>query len=181
MFGLEADGTEKKNGRVRQGREAGTLPEGGQGRARHRGKTDVEEKPFEKPRRGPSTEAGARGTPRGEAPRRSRPRGKSPGRSATEQRREAPATAAGARGTPPSRREEPARPWRRPLREARGKGPADAGRGTASERSRWRARSKAKKLSAAQEKYRGMINELSSTSKAKIMDAAGRRSARKYR
>jgi DNA primase len=32
---------------------------------------------------------------------------------------------------------------------------------------------KAKKLSAAQEKYRGMINELSSTSKAKIMDQLG--------
>ena len=32
---------------------------------------------------------------------------------------------------------------------------------------------KAKKLSAAQEKYRGMINELSSTSKAKIMDIQG--------
>jgi DNA primase len=172
MFGLEADGTEKKNGRSEKAEKLERFTREDKAERASEDKTDVEEKPFEKPA---PAEAPAprqeREERREERPRQER-REERPRQERQEQRREAPA--------PRQEREE--RREERPRQEQRGRGgdryerreerappmPAEAPAEMPMEVS-----DKAKKLSAAQEKYRGMINEMSSTSKAKIMDMQG--------
>ncbi len=172
MFGLEADGTEKKNGRSEKAEKLERFTREDKAERASEDKSDVEEKTFEKPA---PAEAPAprqeREERREERPRQER-REERPRQERPEQRREAPA--------PRQEREE--RREERPRQEQRGRG------GERYERREERAppmpveapsempmevSDKAKKLSAAQEKYRGMINEMSSTSKAKIMDMQG--------
>ena len=172
MFGLEADGTEKKNGRSEKAEKLERFQREDKAERATDEKVDVEEKPFEKPA---PVEAPAprpeREERREERPRQER-REERPRQERPEQRREEPA--------PRQERREERRPEKR--EEQRGRG------GDRYERREERAppmpmeaspempmesSEKAKKLSAAQEKYRGMINEMSSTSKAKIMDVQG--------
>ncbi|MGD0818119.1 MAG: DNA primase DnaG [Methanomassiliicoccales archaeon] len=172
MFGLEADGTEKKNGRSDKAEKLERFQREDKAERATEEKPDAEEKTLEKPAPvetlAPKQEREER---REERPRQER-REERPRQERQEQRREEPA--------PRQERREERRPERR--EEQRGRG------GDRYERREERAPStpveaapempaesseKAKKLSAAQEKYRGMINELSSTSKAKIMDVQG--------
>jgi len=167
MFGLEADGTEKKNGRSDKAEKLERFQREDKAE-RATDEKDDNEKPFEKVA---PVEAPAPKVEREERPRQER-REEKPRQERQEQRREEPA--------PRQERREERRPERR--EEQRGRG------GDRYERREERAppmqveaapempmesSEKAKKLSAAQEKYRGMINELSSTSKAKIMDIQG--------
>jgi DNA primase len=172
MFGLEADGTEKKNGRSDKAEKLERFQR--EDKAERGEDKDDNEKPFEKPAEAP-------------APRQEREeRQERPRQERQERREEAPRQERQERPRQErqERREEAPRQERRPERrdEQRGRG------GDRYERREERAppmpveaapempmesAEKAKKLSAAQEKYRGMINELSSTSKAKIMDVQG--------
>jgi DNA primase len=168
MFGLEADGTEKKNGRSEKAEKLERFTREDKAERASDEKPEAEEKTFEKPA---MAEVPVPRQEREERPRQER-REERPRQERTEQRREAPA--------PRQEREE--RREERPRQEQRGRG------GDRYERREERAPTtpvetpsempveasdKAKKLSAAQEKYRGMINEMSSTSKAKIMDMQG--------
>ena len=163
MFGLEADGTEKKNGRSEKAEKLERFTREDKAERATEEKPEAEEKTFERP-----TETPAPKQEREERPRQER-REERPRQERTEQRREEPAPRQ-------ERREE------RPRQEQRGRGresyerreerappmPVETSSEVPAE-----ASDKAKKLSAAQEKYRGMINEMSSTSKAKIMDMQG--------
>lgn len=168
MFGLEAEGTEKKNGRSEKAEKLERFQREDKAERATEEKPDVEEKPAPVEASAPRQEREER---REERPRQER-REERPRQERQEQRREEPA--------PRQERREERRPERR--EEPRGRG------GDRYERREERAppmpveaapempvesSEKAKKLSAAQEKYRGMINELSSTSKAKIMDVQG--------
>jgi DNA primase len=167
MFGLEADGTEKKNGRSEKAEKLERFTREDKAERATEEKPEAEEKAFEKP-----TETPAPKQEREERPRQER-REERPRQERTEQRREEPAPRQ-------ERREE--RREERPRQEQRGRGresyerreerappmPVETSSEVPAE-----ASDKAKKLSAAQEKYRGMINEMSSTSKAKIMDMQG--------
>ena len=172
MFGLEADGTEKKNGRSDKAEKLERFQKEDKAERATEDKSDSEEKPFEKPA---PVEAPAprpeREERREERPRQER-REERPRQERQEQpRREAPAPRQEREERRPERREEPRGRGgdRYERREERAPAmPVEAAPEMPSENSE-----KAKKLSAAQEKYRGMINELSSTSKAKIMDQMG--------
>lgn len=171
MFGLEADGTEKKNGRSDKADKLERFQKEDKAERATDEKSDSDEKPFEKPT---PVEAPAprqeREERREERPRQER-REERPRQERQEPRREAPAPRQEREERRPDRREEPRGRGgdRYERREERAPSmPVEAAPEMPSESSE-----KAKKLSAAQEKYRGMINELSSTSKAKIMDPLG--------
>jgi DNA primase len=177
MFGLEADGTEKKNGRSEKAEKLERFTREDRAERGSEEKSDSDEKPFEKPAEAAPAPRQEREERREERPRQERrdepaPRQERP-RQERQERRDEPAPRQ-------ERREE--RREERPRQEQRGRG------GDRYERREERAPpmpvevtpeipaerdEKAKKLSAAQEKYRGMINEMSSTSKAKIMDMQG--------
>ncbi len=167
MFGLEADGTEKKNGRSDKAEKLERFQKEDKAERATEDRVDADEKPFEKPA---PVEAPAPKQEREERPRQER-REERPRQERQEQRRETPAPRQEREERRPERREEPRGRGgdRYERREERAPSmPAEAAPEMAMESS-----DKAKKLSAAQEKYRGMINELSSTSKAKIMDPQG--------
>ncbi len=158
MFGLEADGTEKKNGRSEKAEKLERFQREDKAERASEEKADIEEKTFEKP---VPVEAPLPRQEREERPRQDRreerPRQERPEQRREERRPDRREEQRGRGGDRYERHEERAPPM--PL-EAAPEMPAEIAE-------------KAKKLSAAQEKYRGMINDLSSTSKAKIMDMQG--------